>query len=305
MSRWSSPEGALTKLLTGEPLAIGIAFLVAVSLPIILHAILYRAAGKSATTHSFVLLGTTGAGKTSLHNLLQKRSSKQEAAEPALTRISQASNSTTLLLPGSIPLGSNQYRSKNDAALQEAAKTSTKYQLIDTPGHGKLRQEFALSFLKDPATVGIIFLVDSASLDGSDASVARDTAAYLHDVLLMLQRRTTGKGSSKAKKVIAVLIAANKQDLFTALPQGAVRQRLETELERVRTSKSRGLTTVGDDEDADPEEETLGGAGEEKFSFKLLNEESGISVEVLGGAVKGEEAGKGVGRWEEWIGSCL
>jgi len=102
-----------------------------------------------------------------------------------------------------------------------------------------------------------------------------------------------------------VLIAANKQDLFTALPQGAVRERLEAEIERVRSSKSRGLTTVGEDVDEPQEEEVLGGDGEGKFSFKLLKEEFDIKVDVLGGAVKGEEAGKGVRRWEEWIGSSL
>jgi len=74
----------------------------------------------------------------------------------------------------------------------------------------------------------------------------------------------------------------------------------------VRVSKSKGLTTVGQDEDADPDEDdVLGGGGEEPFSFKLMEEEYNIHIDVLGGAVKGEEAGKGVRRWEEWIGGCL
>ena len=176
--------------------------------------------------------------------------------------------------------------------------------MIDTPGHGKLRSEQALSYLADPSVRGVIYVLDAASLDSGDMG-ARNAAAYLHDVLLALQRRKTGKGGSKAKADISILIAANKQDLFTALPQGAVRERLEVEIERVRSSKSKGLTTVGEDADEAPEEEVLGGDGEGKFSFKLLKEEFDIDVDVLGGAVKGEEAGKGVRRWEEWIGSCL
>lgn len=151
----------------------------------------------------------------------------------------------------------------------------------------------------------MIFVVDASVLDSSDSSASRDTAGYLHDTLLALQRRKTGKGSKKTNTEIPVLIAANKQDLFTALPTGAVRERLQTEIERVRVSRSKGLSTVGQDTDADADEEVLGGGGEEKFSFKLMQEEYDINIDVVGGAVRGEEAGKGVRRWEEWIGACL
>ena len=142
-------------------------------------------------------------------------------------------------------------------------------------------------------------------LDSSDSSASRDTAAYLHDTLLALQRRTTGKGSKKAKTALPVLIAANKQDLFTALPAGAVKDRLQSEIERVRVSRSKGLSAVGQDTDEDTGEDVLGGGGEEKFTFKLLEEEYDTRVDVIGGAVKGEEAGKGVQRWLEWMGGCL
>jgi signal recognition particle receptor subunit beta len=178
----------------------------------------------------------------------------------------------------------------------------TPYLIVDTPGHGKLRSEAALSHIHNPALRGVIFTVDSSVLDASDSSASRDTAVYLHDVLLALQRRKTG---GKTKTEIPVLVAANKQDLFTALPVGAVRERLQTEIERVRMSKSRGLGAVGQDADAEAEEDTLGGGGEEKFNFKMMEEEYSIRVDVVGGAVRGEEAGKGVRRWEEWIGSCL
>jgi len=177
--------------------------------------------------------------------------------------------------------------------------------MVDTPGHGKLRYEQGLSQLQDPSIRGVIFVVDAAVLDSSDSSASHDTATYLHDTLLALQRRKTGKGSSRATTDIPVLIAANKQDLFTALPAGAVKDRLQTEIERVRKSRSKGLTAIGQEPDMDAEEDVLGGGGEEQFSFQLMQEEYGIDVDILGGAVRGEEAGKGVRRWEEWIGSCL
>ncbi|KAI9876219.1 MAG: hypothetical protein M1823_007319, partial [Watsoniomyces obsoletus] len=210
-----------------------------------------------------------------------------------------------LSLPPSVPLGSNKYRSKNDASLQDAEKNTTIYRMIDTPGHGKLRLEQALSSLADPAIRGVIFVVDSSVLDSSDTTVLRDTASYLHDLLLALQQRITGQGTSKAKSDISVLIAANKQDLFTALPAGAVKDRLQTEIERVRSSRSKGLSTVGQEGADDDDDQTLGGGGEEKFNFKMMEEEYRINIEVVGGAVKGEGAGKGVRKWEEWIGSLL
>jgi signal recognition particle receptor subunit beta len=159
--------------------------------------------------------------------------------------------------------------------------------------------------MQDSSLMGVIYVVDAASLGSGDSGPLKDTAAYLHDVLLRLQRRKVGKGGSKAKPEIPILIAANKQDLFTALPPGAVRERLEMEIERVRQSKSKGLVDVGDSREDDDEDGILGGGGEEKFTFKMLEEEYGIKVEVTGGAVRGEEAGKGVERWEHWIGGCL
>lgn len=233
---------------------------------------------------------------------LQKRSSNPEdtLAEASETRTSQISSTLNLLLAPSIPRGSNKYRSENDVFVEDLEPTP--YLLIDTPGHGKLRSEAGLAQIETPALRGVVFVVDSSVLDSSDSLASRDTAVYLHDALLALQRR---KQAGKTKRPIPVLVAANKQDLFTALPAGAVRERLQAEIERVRVSKSKGLTTVGQDGDADADEDTLGGGGEEKFSFKLMADEYDINIDVVGGAVRGEEAGKGVRKWEEWIGSCL
>lgn len=162
-----------------------------------------------------------------------------------------------------------------------------------------------MKYLDEPALSGIIYVVDAASLGSGDSGPLKDAAAYLHDVLFQLQKTKTGKGSSKGKGKVPVLIAANKQDLFTALPPGAVRERLETEIERIRQSRSKGLVDVGDSREDGDEDSMLGGGGEDKFAFTMLEDEYGIKVEVAGGAVRGEEAGKGVERWEHWIGGCL
>jgi hypothetical protein len=71
---WSAPDGVLSRLLSGDPLAILIAFVVSISLPLLLHLYLYRTSTRAVATPVFLLLGTTGAGKTSLFTLVSMRS---------------------------------------------------------------------------------------------------------------------------------------------------------------------------------------------------------------------------------------
>lgn len=231
-----------------------------------------------------------------------------------LTHTSQTSTVATIALPPSIPTASNRYRSVNDPSLKEISRNPIKYRLKDTPGHGKLRESQGLSQLllmsksKEPNTRlrGVIFVVDTAALSEDEA--LRDTASYLHDVLLILQKRALnrGKSSSKLATEIPVLVAANKQDLFTALPPGSVREKLQAEIDRIRKTKSKGLMDAGA---VDTEEDILGNDdGLDNFSFKLLEDEVGVTVDVIGGAVKEdnkEDLGSGVQKWEEWIGMCL
>jgi hypothetical protein len=67
---WSAPDGILTRLLSGHPLTILIAFVVAFSLPLLLHLFLYRTSTRAAATPTFLLLGSSGTGKTSLLTLV-------------------------------------------------------------------------------------------------------------------------------------------------------------------------------------------------------------------------------------------
>ena len=260
---------------------------------------------------TFLLLGPVGSGKTSLLTLLQRRqiaanveptptASQERAASP--TRLSQITSTVRMHLPPGIPLGSNKYRSENDFEVTASKNTATPYKIIDTPGHGKLRSEYALSHIAKSLR-GVLFLLDSATLE--DVDVMQDCVRFLHDVLLALQRRPRFVKKAKGDDV-KVLVACNKQDLFTALPPGAVKERLQVELESVRRSKRRNVTVVDakDDIDEDEDETVLGGGGEERFNFRRFEEEFGVAVDVVGGTVSDED-GKGVREWEKWIGQCL
>ena len=68
-------------------------------------------------------------------------------------------------------------------------------------------------------------MVDSAAV--SSAAGLTETAEYLHDVLLVLQKRHTTSKTSKDPQAIPVLVLANKQDVFTSLPAGLVQKKLE------------------------------------------------------------------------------
>lgn len=200
----------------------------------------------------------------------------------------------------SLPVGttanSDKYRSVNDPTHQ----THKRFFLVDTPGHGKLRQH-ALDSISDTKNLkGIIFVVDAADLTPGEESV-RLAAEYLHDTLLLLQKRLTCSKTSRAPKEMHVLVAANKMDLFTALPPNAVRSTLEKEIGKIRISRSKGLLDSGAgaghlDEESD---EWLGETGSTQFKFEQMAE-SNVFVEVLGGSSATEHGGEAQ-KWWSWI----
>ncbi len=158
-------------------------------------------------------------------------------------------------------------------------------------------------------------MVDAADISTSTSSSSgvgnealRQTAEYLHDLLLLLQKRANTK-TSRAPTELPVLIAANKLDLFTALPALLVKSALEIEITNVRSSRNKGLLDSGigmDDIDGGgggQEREWLGDGGEGKFEFAQM-EESNVKVSVMGGNVVGGE-GADVQAWWGWIGENL
>ena len=209
-------------------------------------------------------------------------------------------------LPVSTTAASSKYRSVNDPSNQ----VHKKFLLIDTPGHGKLRHHAFETVVKPQNLKGIIFMVDAADLSmgnsGTGNETLRQTAEYLHDVLLLLQKQSTSSSTSKAPKELPVLIAANKLDLFTALPAPLVKQALESEISNVRSSRTKGLLDSGigiNDLDIGEEKEWLGDGGDGKFEFSQMDEVN-VAVSVAGGNVLGAD-GPDVKQWWNWIASNL
>jgi len=150
--------------------------------------------------------------------------------------------------------------------------------------------------------MGIVYVVDAANISPGSAGL-REAAEYLHDILLMLQKRAA---TAKTLKEIPVLIAANKMDLFTALPTSLVKSVLEQEITSIRASRAKGLLDSGismTDMDTGDAQDWLGEGGEGKYEFSQMAEVN-VSVTVAGGNV-GSAGETDVRKWWEWIGSNL
>lgn len=270
----------LEALLTPSLPVVLLGILVVVGAPVLLHLILSSSATYTAPP-VVLLLGPADAGKTALVTLLER------GTAPAATHTSQATQAVELHA-STDSASRRSFRNHDDAS-----GTHIKFLLVDTPGHGKLRH-VALGRLARSADKlkAVVFMVDAAAL-GEHHALA-PTAAYLHDVLLLLQKRRAGAG-------VPLLVAANKTDLFNALPAAMVKSRLEGELTRVRASKSRGLLDPGagaDDVAFEEQDAWLGEYGSEKFSFAQMRE-FGLDVDVVGGSVTADEAD--VDKWWWWI----
>jgi signal recognition particle receptor subunit beta len=271
-------------LLTPSIPVILLGIIIIIGGPILLHLILASSATYTIAP-TVLLLGPENAGKTSLLTLLERGTKPAEAHTSQRTQSVELNATTDANTKGS-------FRNHDDSS-----GTYTKFLLIDTPGHGKLRN-LAMGKLADVDKLkAVVFMVDAAAL--GEQETLSPTAAYLYEVLLYLQRRAGEK--SKKKSSVPVLIAANKMDLFTALPANLVKSQLESELSRIRASKSKGLldSGVGVDEIGSEEQDSwLGEYGSEKFSFQQMGEFD-IDIEVVPGSITTEEAD--VDKWWWWM----
>lgn len=294
-----------TALFDLSPVQIGIAVFITLLVPFLLQIFLFNRIGLT-TLPSIVLIGPSGSGKTSLLTLvslfqrlprLSTNIIQIERGKSAATHTSQSPISVECSLPVGTLAGTDKYRSVNDPTNQ----THKKFLLVDTPGHGKLRNHALVNITKPQNLKGIIFLVDAAALSADDEGL-RQTADYLHDVLLRLQNRMSA-GKTRGFKEVPVLIAANKLDLFTALPVPLVKRNLEAEITKVRASRSKGLLDSGVKSDIEDKDDWLGEMGSTEFKFSQMDEFD-VAIEVVGGNILGADEAN-LEKWWEWIADKL
>ena len=291
----------LTFLLEPRLFVIFLSILVAVLLPFLHHVIFYRPHAQSEKPY-FLVLGASGSGKSCLISMVRAISSKLGCfltfrklgiGKSRPTYTTQAPACTSMVVTEDQDPAT--YRSANDLS----GVPTRQCMLIDTPGHGKLRH-YALDRLANPESIhGVIYCVDASNLSTEGGGI-QEAASYLYTVLLELQKHY-GKAHKPGARRLPLLIAANKMDLFTALPLTKVQSDLETELTRLRASVSRGLldSAVRETTDSASEHGWLGDGGSTDFDFSQLHELN-IATSVIGGSASGE-SGHTVSQWRDWV----
>ncbi|KAF3938227.1 hypothetical protein ABW19_dt0204610 [Dactylella cylindrospora] len=176
------------------------------------------------------------------------------------------------------------------------------YHLKDTPGHPKLRS-LALDGVDKPTSsyVGIIYMLDSAVL--SSQARLTDTVEYLYELLLAIQQRYAALSESSAGSAdpLQLLIACNKNDLFTSLPSAKISSLLQVELGRMKETKRKGLLNAGADE-ADDEDlgRVLGDENSDQVTWDSLRD-YGVDISIQSGSVKNGS----VDSWKSWMSELL
>ncbi|OCK91431.1 P-loop containing nucleoside triphosphate hydrolase protein [Cenococcum geophilum 1.58] len=290
---WHDADSWLTLAFGPHLSTIVVTLVIALILPVLLHQFIYRRQ-TPASLPTFLLVGPSGAGKTAFLTFLER-------GKPSATHLSQTPLSASCTLPESSTAASSKYRSEGDPSHAR----SRRFLLVDTPGHGKLRHFVTAQLAKPDTLRGIIFLVDAAAV-GEEAGLA-EAAEYLHDVLLALQKRYTAAKTSKSPREVPVLVAANKLDLFTALPPDLVRIALEKAITDVRRTKAKGLRDsgvgMGEEDGVEDERDWLGDGGDGAFDFGQMDEVN-VHVQVKGGNVMGAD-GADARDWWEWVAEQL
>ncbi|KAL6949763.1 hypothetical protein ACO0QE_000423 [Hanseniaspora vineae] len=107
---------------------------------------------------------------------------------------------------------------------------SKKFNLIDFPGHIKVRYQLE-SYIRDNKNLkGVMFVMDST--DNGEKLV--DTVDFLFEVLNYVEKYHNG---------VDILIACNKKDLFAARPANKVEEQLQIKLKELTMRKRKSVAT--------------------------------------------------------------
>ncbi|KAK6543843.1 hypothetical protein TWF694_000571 [Orbilia ellipsospora] len=261
-----------------------ISLLAVILIPILLSRV-FVSKPKAGPSTVFLLTGPRDAGKTSFLLHLEEKTlvATQTSTAPATIKFSPAALEATKSEDGQDDISGKPFHLK------------------DTPGHPKLRS-IALTNITDTTAscIGILFIIDSAVLSAQPRLT--DTVEYLYEVLLAIQKRySVLSETTTSTELIPLLIACNKNDLFTALPSSKISLLLQSELGRMKETKRKGLMNAGagddDDEDLD---RVLGDENSDLITWENLKE-FGADISVQSGSIKNGS----VDGWKSWMSNCL
>ncbi|KAJ1979759.1 hypothetical protein H4R33_005642 [Dimargaris cristalligena] len=201
--------------------------------------------------NDFLILGISDAGKTAL-----------------LTKLEFGR-----ILPTHTSMESNQFASPRSSSTDNAHTGTNAVRFVDIPGHFRLRPQYQDQLA---SARGLVFVLDSAQL----ARNVRDVAMALYDVLVH-------PAIGAARSPPPILVLCNKVDLFTAAPVATVKKMLETEMNRLRTTRSAALESHESEGDADASSGAAEYLGFEGQDFKFDHIPNEIRFQRL--SVKNED----------------
>ncbi|KAK6341252.1 hypothetical protein TWF696_008337 [Orbilia brochopaga] len=285
----SFPQWEILGLSVSLPILL-ISLIAVILIPVVLSRIL-ASKSQDGPSSFFLLAGPRDSGKTSFLLYLQ---------EKTLIPTQTSTTSATVKLPTGV-LEQIKSEDGGSSALEDTGSRHS-FHLKDTPGHPKLRSQALTAInLAPKSCIGIIYMLDSAVL--SSQPRLTDTVEYLYELLLVIQKQFASLSESAATSPdpIPLLIACNKNDLFTALPSAKISNLLQIELGRMKETKRKGLLNAGageeDDEDLD---RVLGDENSDHVTWEGLRE-FGVEISVQSGSIKSIAAES----WKSWMSSCL
>jgi len=184
--------------------------------------------GKEAYGDTVVLMGPSGAGKTTMfYNLFLP-----ESAVP-FTVTSLKANSAVLQLTDGV-----------------SEKRPVGVRIIDYPGHPSLSAQLP-SLLQPPAngvralssTTRAVLVVDSTKPVNEAASILYNSVFCNKTLLEAWQKRNTNNGT---KEMLHIMVACNKSDAANAKNWRRIKIQLRSELENLRKVSSLSQPSVGD-----------------------------------------------------------
>lgn len=172
---------------------------------------------------TFLIVGPCNSGKTLLTYTLRFLAANEEVSGTETTHNTQELD-VPLTVTSQAPLELINY------SLPTLGANNKKFNLIDFPGHVKVRYQLENYIKGNKNLKGVIFVMDST--DNGEKLV--DTVDFLFEVLNYVEKYHNG---------VDILIACNKKDLFAARPANKVEEQLQIKLKELTVRKRKSVAT--------------------------------------------------------------
>ncbi|ODV60852.1 Signal recognition particle receptor subunit beta [Ascoidea rubescens DSM 1968] len=252
---------------------------------------------------TFLIIGPSNSGKTTLFHYLSKKSSVLEANANGKDSDSdnEANNDKKVnnYLPADGTVTSTTFNINNQFKLPLSSSFKKNHILIDIPGNIQISNNLVPTFLKNYLNIkGIIYLIDSNASDESLISQSN----FLFNLLL--------KTESYSPNGIDILIGLNKSEIFGSKPIFKVKNLLINQFDLLKRNyfqnRSSTIKNIDTDQMNQPNSNSIDNdnSGDNDNDFQFANSSTSFSFDQLEGNVDfftGSLYKNDIDRWENWL----